>query len=223
MLFSSGKPTINSISCDTTKWLMHEESEERRLWLSNRHDAVLFRFFNTPPTFPYDFSNIEAARKFYGSQSIDNGGVMLSVDFLRAGGIDVMKGVFKYRSPQPDSMAMYFVGVLAFLFRDFAFQINTESLEIGTTGTREAAVSLILKEKPSEDREPILVNSMEEMFDNMRSRPLCRIPSDREEYDASFPHHPLSKVRMLQQHIINTIAVDSAIKQSQPYRIGTLG
>jgi hypothetical protein len=223
MLFSSGKPTINSISCDTTEWLMHEESEERRLWLSNRHDAVLFRLFNTPPTFPYDFSDIEAARKFYSSQSIDNGGVMLSVDFQRAGGIDVMKGVFKYRSPQPDSMAMYFVGILAFLFRDFAFQINTESLEIGTTGTREAAVSLILNEKLSEDREPILVNTMEEMFENMRSRPLCKTPSDREEYDASFPNHPLSKVRILQQRIIDTITVDSIVKQSQPYSANAIG
>jgi hypothetical protein len=222
MLFSSGEPTINSISCDTTGWLIHEESAERRLWLSDRHDAILFRLFNTPPTFPYDFSDIEAARKFYASQSIANGGVMLSVDFLRAGGIDVMKGVFKYRSPQPDSMAMYFVGVLAFLCRDFAFQINTESLEIGTTGTREAAVSLILNEKPSEDREPILVNSIEEMFENMRSRPLGRIASDREEYDASFPHHPLSKVRTLQQHIIDTITVDSTIKQSPPYSINPL-
>ncbi len=216
---SDNKPTINSISCGTTGWVINEESETHRMWMTNSRDAVLFRLFDNPPTFPYDFSDVEAARKFYHAQSIDNGGVMLSVDFTCAGGIDVMKGVFKYRSPQPNSMGMYFVGILAFLFRDFAFQINTESLETGTTGAREAAISLILNEKPAENRESIPVNSMEEMFEMMRNRPLSKTPADREEYDASFPNHPLSKVRAIQQHIINTITVDNVVKKSKLYRI----
>lgn len=218
MFFRNNKPSINSISCDTTNWSIREESEAHRMWMTHSKDAVLFRLFNTPPTFPYDFSDIEAARKFYASQANSNGGVMLSTDFHTVNGIDVIKGVFKYRSPQPNSMAMYFVGILAFLFRNFSFQINTESLETGTTGMREAAIGVLSERQPAKQPEEIIVNSVEEMFEHMRNKPLSKTPADLEEHDALFPNHPLSKVRSLQEHIINTIEFDSVVKNSKSYK-----
>ncbi|NEQ97361.1 MAG: hypothetical protein F6K30_11645 [Cyanothece sp. SIO2G6] len=213
------KPTLDSITFDTSDWKLREQSASHRMWMTDLRDAVLLRYFAEQPLYPYDFRSLEAARRFYDAQSIENGGAMISVDFVKVDGIDVMKGLFKYHSPDPRSMGMYYVGVLAMLYRDFSFQINTEALEVGETGAREAAVALTLNEKSPEEKEPVHVESMDELFTLMRSKQVCRISADNEEYDAAFPNHPLSKVRTLQSRILKSLKVLDVVRNSEAYRI----
>lgn len=213
------KPTIDSVSFDTAGWDLREQSDAHRMWMTDTHDAVLLRYFAERPTYTYDFRSIDAAREFYNAQSNENGGAMISATFVKAGGVDVMKGVFKYRSPEPESTAKYYVGVLTMPYRDFSIQINTESLEVGPTGGREAAVAVIRNDKPPDDQEPIRVESAEELFKLMRSSPVRRIPADDEEYDMLFPHHALSKVRALQTRILESLEVADVVRNSQPYRV----
>ena len=208
------KPTIDSITFQTENWELKEESNNHRAWLANAHDPVLLRYFPKPLQYPYNYSDLEAARQFYTTQAIKNGGVMLSVDFVHRGGVDWVKGVFKYRSPQPESMAMYFVGILAALFRKFSFQINTESLEMPPTGMREAAVTVLKNEPPATEQEPVFVENVSELFAQMRNKPVVKLIADEEEYDTEFPDHPLSKVRSLQKHILDTVIIDDVVKKS---------
>jgi hypothetical protein len=211
------EPTIDSVSFDTNGWSVREQSDTHRMWMTATRDAVLLRHFAERPSYTYDFSNINAARSFYNVQSAENGGAMISVDFVKADGVDVMKGIFKYRSPEPGSMAMYYVGVLTMLYRDFSLQINTESLEVGPTGSRDAGVALIRNDNPPGDDEPVHVENIEELFNLMRNKPVLKTLADDEQYDAAFPDHPLSKVRVLQARILGSLKVANEVHHSKPY------
>ncbi len=213
------KVTLDCVSCDTVGWELREESEFHRMWSTNTHVYIRFQLLNVPPSYPYDFTDIAAARNYYEQQSVENGSAMISVDFDHSADVDIMKGVFKYRSPEPHDLGMYFVGVLALLFRDLSFQINVESMETETTGLREVAVALLSDESSTVDDEPIMVESADEMFEHMRKRPVRRTPSDDEDYDDSFPDHPLSKVRSVQIHILRTLSIADVVRNRGLYRI----
>jgi hypothetical protein len=183
-------------------------------------DVVLLRLVDGAAPYPYDFRQLEAARAFYAHMSASNGGAMLSVDFDRAAGVELMRGVFKYRSPEPGSLAMYYVGVLALPFRTFHFQINVESVEHGTTGVREAMVAA-LSPRPQPTTPPVQVSSGEELFARMHASRsnLMVLPSDAESYDESFPDHPLSKVRALQRHVVRTLRASPGLQRAEAHRV----
>ena len=211
--------TLDDLGFDASGWHLEESSPEHRAWLTPDGDAVLLRLFDGPPPYPYDFRQLEAARAFYTHQSASNGGAMLSVDFDRTAGVELMRGVFKYRSPEPESLAMYYVGVLALPYRTFHFQINMESVERGTTGVREAMV-MALSPRPLPTTPPIMVSSAEDLFALMRASRsnLTVIPSDAESYDESFPDHPLSKVRALQRHVVRTLRASPRLQRAEAHR-----
>ncbi|MEM9252217.1 MAG: hypothetical protein AAGB29_07680 [Planctomycetota bacterium] len=212
------KSAIDAVRFDTSGWKQHESSAEHRLWLTPSSDAVALRRQEPPPAYPYDFRSLPAARAFYAEESAQRGGVMISVDFVDSSGIDVMRGVFKYRSPEPGSLAMYYVGVIALLRRTCAFQINAESVEVGSTGAREAAVMAMGDGPPALQEEEVVVASASDLFAKMGEARIKRLPADDERYDDMFPDHPLSKVRSLQKRILETLEVDDSFREQPPYR-----
>lgn len=223
----------DSISFDLTDCEIHSEDEQRTLWFDSKGVANLLRFQSGPVDWPFDLTDLQAARRFYGEQCAEAKGAMLSMDVLNAGGIEVLRGLFKYRSPKPQSLAMMFVGILWLPFSNFRFQINIEALEAGTTGFREALVSAmdpkdypnpkILDETPwpvSQDKEPVLVKSADEMFARMSQATLKKLPSDDEQFDSKFPMHPLSLVRSRMSRVVETLKLDNMQwQQFKPFRI----
>ncbi len=223
----------NSISFDLTDCEIHSEDRERTLWFDSKGVAHLLRFNQGPMDWPFDLTDLQAARGFYGNQCAEAKGVMLSMDGLSVDGIEVLQGLFKYRSPQPQSLAMMFVGILWLPFSNFRYQINIEALEGGTTGIREATVSVmdpkdypnpkILEETPwprPEDKEPVMVKSAEEMFTRMSQTTLKKLPSDDVQFDSKFPMHPLSLVRARMSKVAETLKMNKMWwQQLKPYRI----
>lgn len=227
-------PNIDSLKFDLTKCEQVDRSAEQKVWI-NHEDGVahLLKFYSEPVEWQFDLTNIEGPRKFYGEQCASVGGAMLSMDILNVNNMEVLRGVFKYRSPVPQSLAMMTVGILWIPFSNITYQLNVESLERGTTGMREAAVQML---DPSEypdptvlercpwpqmdpEAEPIVVNSAEEMFERMRQTKLRALPSDDQQFDEMFPHHPLSLVRSRLNVIIDTLKIDKMMWESlKPFR-----
>ncbi|PHS10426.1 MAG: hypothetical protein COA78_11370 [Blastopirellula sp.] len=212
--------TLDSITFGTLDWELQHESKNLRYWSTPNSELIMFRYLHWAPVYPFDFTNLEAARRFFGEESQKGFGAIISVDFDKIDGVNVIIGVFKGRSPNPEDTSLHFGVRLIILYRDFSFEITIDSAETGTTGGREAAVSVILGEKPDEDKELVGVENMEDSFEQMRNSPIIRVAADNEEYDKSFPKHPLSKVRALQRHVLDTLVISDDVKKSKPYVAG---
>ncbi|MFO0757459.1 MAG: hypothetical protein U0359_13260 [Byssovorax sp.] len=207
---------------DLTDCTLQNDEENRRGWLSSAGVGHMLRFDPEPPEWPFDLTSPEVAADFYRRQCAENGGVMLSMSVTTVGGCEALHGLFKYRAPVPQSLAMYYVGILWIPFQDATFQLNVEAMEKGRTGAREAAVMLIEGDawpKPPADAQPIRVKSVEEMFGHMRSAPVRQLPSDDEKYDRSFPEHPLSKVRARISQVMATLSLDESARTMRPFRV----
>lgn len=204
-MFGFKKPKRDTLSFDTKGWTVVDESPAHRMWQTENDDAVRHQFVDSTPVNPFDLSEVERPRKFYANQCDELGGVMLSMDVDTFRGVEYLRGVFKYRSPEEGSMAMYYVGMIVVLFRDFHYQINTESVERGTTGAREAAVMAMGDGPPRSTEPPQVLESMDDFFAASRSRKPIKIPADDPKYDSAFPEHPLTKVRDLQSRILGSL------------------
>lgn len=225
---------INSLSFDLTGCSPQSNGPNEKSWMSEDGVAHLLRFDQGPVSWPFDLTDVEAARQFYGDQCASAGGVMLHMDVVNLDQVEVLRGIFKYRAPISQSLAMYFVGIFWVPFSNFRYQLNIEAIERGTTGMREAVVSAmdsssypdpsVLRRcpwpKPEADAEPIHVSSAEEMFEHMRKAPLHELPSDDEQFDALFVDHPLSLVRARMKGISDTLRMNKMWWQSiKPFRL----
>ena len=200
---------LSAVKFDVSDCTLREQSEEHFGWSNSNGVYVVLRLPKGATNWPFDFNDVDAATKFFSEQSASNGGALLEMGLVTVGGHVGLRGLFKYRSPIPQSMGMMFVSILWIRLGDRTAQINVESVEQGDTGVREAAVSLMIEEKTeaAAPDEPVLVESMEEMFAHMRAQPLRALPSDSSQYDQAFPDHPLSKVRHRMAHLVDTLSI----------------
>ena len=214
--------SVDSLIFDLADCRLVQQSDTARIWLSSDHVAYRLQFDSGVIYWPFDLTNPAAALEFYRRECEQNGGVMLEMDVLTAADADGLSGVFKYRSPAPDSVGMAYVGVLWLPFRDCRFQINVEAVETGATGMRECAVMMIEGDKwPMEPQEVIpVINSQEELDSLYAKAQVRQLPSDSPKYDASFPQHPLSQVRAGLARVIATAQLGPDARSLPPHRIG---
>ena len=150
---------------------------------------------------------------------------MLEMEVIAlAGGVEALRGLFKYHAPIPNSLGMAYVGILWLPFEACRFQINVESVELGTTGMREAAVMITEDDnwpRPPDDEIPHIENDeeLQAMYAEALAKPPLQWPSDERKYDAQFPDHPLSKVRVRMDKIVASMKFDASIKSLRPFRI----
>lgn len=213
---------IDSLTFDLTDCSLEEQSENHRGWMNSADVAHKLRFDRGPPDWPFDLTNPDEAAAFYRKQCADNGGTMLAMEVTTAAGAEWLCGLFKYRAPFPGSLAMYYVGILWLPFQECQFQVNVEAMEAGTTGAREAAVMLIEGDQwptPPPDTPPVVLNSAEELFEQLRTAPIRQLPSDDERYDSSFPDHPLSQVRARLAQVLASARLDLDAGRLTPFRV----
>ncbi len=213
--------TIDSLTFDLTDCSLREQSETHRGWVNSHCIGHVLRFAHGRIKWPFDLTNPSAAHDFYARQCDDNGGVMLAMEAVAVTGAEALSGLFKYRSPLPNNLGMFYVGILWLPFDQCSFQINVEAFEQGITGTREAAVMLIARDEwPELDQKdmPVIHNrgELQELYRKARVR---RLPSDEPRYDHMFPKHPLSLVRARLAEVIATARLDKDAQCAKPFRV----
>lgn len=202
---------ISSVNFDVSDCTLREQSDEHFGWSNANGVYIVLRVPKRAANWPFELHDIDAATSFFSQQSASNGGALLEMEAVTVGGQAALRSLFKYRSPIPQSLGMMFVGILWIRLGDVTAQINVESTEQGETGVREAAVCAMTGESPANatSSEPVLVDSIEEMFAHMRAQPLRALPSDSSQYDQTFPDHPLSKVRQRMTQLVATLSIST--------------
>lgn len=210
-------PDIHSLGFATDSWTQIRSSDRQIVWAASSSDMFMIDFLQ-PTDFKHDLRDPEIRLEFEETAS-SAGGVLLDFAITSIKGLEAAYQIYKFWHPGPQDMRKVYIGTLAFPFADFCYIVKAQSIETGTTGMREAAVAII--EQPSIEPigEPIEVNSIEDLFTQMKQGRLQRIPADNETYDDQFPDHPLSKVRGYLRHIAATLQFDPALLTAPPYRI----
>jgi hypothetical protein len=129
-------PRLESLTFDLGDCEQRRLSETVRLWIRSDHVAYCLKFNSGVIYWPFDLTDLSAAREFYRRECEENAGVMLEMDLVTVACAEALSGVFKYRSPMPGSLGMMYVGILWLPFHNCWFQINVEALELGTTGRK---------------------------------------------------------------------------------------
>ncbi|WP_165073071.1 hypothetical protein [Paludisphaera rhizosphaerae] len=213
--------TVESLRFYPSDFELREGGLIRAAWMSPRGIAQTVQHGSDAIDWPFDLTQPGEAREFYRRQCEANGGAMIAVEVIEVAGFETLGGVFKYRSPDPNSLGIYYVAILWLPFRDCWFQVNIEAVERGTTGIREAAVMMLDRDAwPTPEGEPELIPPGVDYTTFVRRKPIRSIPSDDPKYDEKFPDHPLSLVRRRMIEIIATAEFDARVARDlRPFRL----
>lgn len=187
--------SIDAVTFDLSDCTLFDHSEHLRDWRSSAGVTHTLRLVAGAPPWTFDLTDVNACAAFFGSQCASLGGKTLSIDVTTAGGFEALRGVFKYRAPKPYDLGMAYVGILWIPFSDCYFQLNIESLERGTTGTRESMVTIMQSQSGDWPGSP-----------------------DDELYDRAFPSHPLTEVRGRLHEVVRTLTFAASAEALEPFR-----
>jgi hypothetical protein len=205
--------TLDDVALDARGWKPHESKPFDRSWYDASGDPVRVRLFDQP----CPESTVEGWWARARRECATAGGAVLSFDDAVVDGLPAFRGVLKYRAANivralPEgSLAVYVVGMITIPLGDHFVQINTEAIEHGATGAREAIYGVL--HPPPPPTQPPEVVTGDELFARLRGNVARVLPSDAEEHDALVPAHPLSRVRASQRHVIATTRIGPAARQ----------
>jgi hypothetical protein len=200
--------TLDLVTFDTRDWKVHTHEPTVRSW-NVGGDALRFRLAAGPCL----EITIEGWRARAERETTAQGGTWISFDEASVDGCLGFRGIFKFPAAKvgfpPDSLAVYIVGMIAVPLGDTHLLLNTEAVEKGTTGQREAAFALT---QPRPSGEPQGLSRSEDFFDRVRLGLGRRLPSDVAEADALAPTHPLSRVRAYQRMLLLDLRLAPGLK-----------
>lgn len=218
-------PKLTDVSIEQPAWELHQQDESSIAWFTSLRrdqyrDAVRMQLLSSCQ-WTFEPQDSQAAHAYWKHQSEQLNGALLEMASLEIQGIPALRGLFKYRAPIPDSLAMYYVGIIWIPFEKFTYQINYEAIETGTTGIREATVIAMLPDSqlPDTHSEPEMLDSIEVLFDKFHHANIVRLPSDDAQYDEMFPEHPLSRVRALLNAFPAQVVLSKRLVKQPVYRI----
>ena len=173
-----------------------------RLWETPDRDAVSLHF-GMSPDLPVA-NTVDEISAMYASGLSGVRGRVIECTISEFAGCDAVRLLLKV--PQKPSGMMYQAAVTV-PFRDFSFVVKIQCPEFGTTGLREA----ILFEKRMQAGEKPDVD--------MPGEPFVGWNPDAPEHDASFPAHPVSRLRRLLKGVESSAALDEEIRQLPKFRL----
>jgi hypothetical protein len=204
-----------AITFDETGFEHQGEDDGALIWFTPKGDGLELFHYPIPPDIHADLSNIDSVRAFYRRIVSQAGLGVIEVDTVLVDGCTAVRTLFK-AAQQPTGRT--YIGALAFPFRDFSYVLKAQCEELGMTGARDAVVAAKLMtsgEIEFDNESERMMGWLDDPYDPSETGPMTRNKSERPEYDAHFPDHPLSRARWILDHLERTIAINETIK-SQP-------
>jgi hypothetical protein len=194
-------PSLDSITFDTSDLSPGEGPPHLRVWYSKLGDGMGLYYFAKPPDIQRGLKSLDELRGFDQFLTQNSPAKLVQVATTNIGGCPAVRTIIK--SPQKPT-GMTYVGSVTIPFRDFSYVFKAQCEERGTTGVREA----ILFEK-GRRAGTVTIGPGGKISGDWN-------PGD-ERYDADFPRHPLSRLRVLLGKFQTTCAIDPAVASQPPF------
>ncbi len=208
-------PSSASVRFDVANWQIKQQSEHRIVWFNRVPDILILEFSPDPVNLPTDLQNIAGIRSFIERMVGQNGGAVISVERIHCDKLEAIKSLFKYRqsaSARRSPLGTVYAGLYILPFADFHYLLKIQCNEYGNTGLRETHFA----QHSAPDYQHM--TSMQERLADVAHSKVVVSPSDDVQYDAAFPHHPLSRLRTYLRHIEATFEADEGLKIARPFR-----
>jgi hypothetical protein len=183
------------------------------LWRTPHGDMLSLFHHQLKPDIGAEPHDVEGLRRSYREIAREEELGVIEIEWTLVDGCPAVRTLFK--AAQEPAGRIY-GGALTIPFRDFSYIFKTQCEEEGTTGMRDTMVLMQLMaagESAPETKAMGMTGWLDDPYDAQESGPLTRNKSERPEYDAQFPDHPLSRVRRTLDHLAQTVKVSDDIKR----------
>lgn len=197
------------IVVDTSSWTRADLDDGSVAFDRPSGDRLMIYGFDVPPDLPS--LDVQELRRFYRGVITEAGGGLVTVDVIDVDGVPSVLTLFKFPQ-QPTGMT--YVGAVTVPFRDRSFVVRVQSFELGTTGLRESTV--VMLEPTSPDGFP--EGWAADPYDPTHQAAVLANKADDERWDATFPEHPLSRLRRILGEIVSTTRLSSEVRASPAFR-----
>ena len=186
--------TVAGVRFDTTGWQLQEASPTTMTWTNPDGDVLtLRRLEGEAVPSAEDLPSLRMRARQLASM---NRGGIVHADFVDRGGVRAASLIFKHeRLP-----AYSYTGMFIIPRGDHHLVVTVESVERGTTGMRDAMVTMQLLQQGTLDPMKKDANGRVEgwfrdPYEPAYNASALHSVADDERYDSILPSHPLSKVR----------------------------
>jgi hypothetical protein len=210
--------TLDSITFDASTFTLHGDENGVRIWHTAAGDGIGLYYFPIPPDIPADLASLEDLRSGYRILAASDGNAIIEVETPMVDGCPAVRTIIKIPQ-QPHGMT--YLGSVTLPFRDFSYVIKVQCEEFGATGLRDVLVFEELlgtgEVTLDVDAEGRLTGWMQDPYDASIVSAFARNRAEAQEYDARFPEHPLSRLRLTLSHIQGTLRVGDEISREHRF------
>jgi pSer/pThr/pTyr-binding forkhead associated (FHA) protein len=209
--------SLDSVKFDETGFTYQGDGDHFRVWSSPSDDQVGLFLYSIRPDLAARVDNPDELRNFYRPVAETAGLGIIEVECRQVDRCAAVRTIFK--APQAPSGRTY-LGSLTFPFAAFSFVLKVQCAESGTTGLRDTMVlmqSLANSEVGPDSETGQIPGWVQDPYDPALVSAMTMNRSERAEYDAMFPEHPLSRLRQLLAHLEATIRLSEEVKRSEPF------
>lgn len=217
-VIDSFAPSLRDIRFKDFEWDLLHDFETAKSWRTQERDNVRLRFFSKGPVWNFDLTDIAAAKVFYMDQVQQHGGAIVEISKDNFDSLEVLKAIFKYRSPIENHAGMYYVGKVWIPFKGFMYQLSIESLERIGAGSREVVIAEMYAGEQGVNGFGYSM-ARDELLSKMGKCPVAERITDDCQYDSDFPDHPLTKIRRYFDTIKQSFIVSDELKSLTLYRL----
>lgn len=177
-------PSLSSVVFDTAGFQDVGVKDGKHIWFTPQGDGVGLFFFPIHPDLPANADSEEELCQFFSSMMAGTESKFVELHLIAVDGQPSVQSIIK--SPQQPT-GMTYVGSIIVPFRDFSFVVKVQCQERGMTGMREAMIlnGILAKGDVARDGSGLPVG----------------FSPDDPKYDAKFPKHPLSRLRIVLRHM----------------------
>lgn len=223
-LASTVRDAQKEIGLDAGLWKVLHEEEGTISWLAEPGVVVTFMVHpghgkDLPPQ-----NKKSELRSYYRDEALSYKGGLVEVDTRIKTGVGFNLVTMKFPMSQgiKGSLGWGYQINAVFPTKSRTYVIQIAALEQGTTGVREAAVTVILSAKDgSKDLSSVMKRFRRDPYDQKFDDKAVFTISDERQWDEGFPDHPLTKVRAYIEKIVEGLALSSTIRDTANYKNGT--
>lgn len=212
-------PTLDSIKFDTADFTFIGDEDNARVWHTRDGDGIGLYYFPLTPDIEADIQSVAEVRSHYRRLTDGSGSGLVECDTLLVHGCRTVRTIIKVPQ-QPTGMT--YLGSLTFPFREFSFVVKVQCMERGITGLRESTILAELLESgkiiiDDDTQAGPIPGWVPDADDPAFVSGFTGNRSEEEKYDQRFPTHPLSKVRLLLNHIQTTVQLTDEIRNAPEF------
>ncbi|MEW6657049.1 MAG: hypothetical protein AB1424_00160 [Thermodesulfobacteriota bacterium] len=207
-----------AISFDETDFKYQGERDGVHLWFTPMGDGLGLYSYLIPPDIGADLHDVVGLRAFYRRIADDAGLGVIEIEQVIVGECKVVRTLFKMAQ---EPAGRTYLGSLTFPFRDCSYVLKVQCPEHGVKGLRDTVVSMNLMQAGKIGFDPdtgAVAGWLDDPYDPNERGPMTRNQSERPEFDAQFPEHPLSRARLVLDHLQRTVQVEETVRKQPKYQ-----